>query len=84
MADLSLGKCFDGPRLVAWLKAEWEWRHLERLEPRHRRCLERWESGMTASVRCADEVLTALEVPLSWVPDELICRYDNGRCRQAA
>jgi hypothetical protein len=32
----------------------------------------------------ADEVLTALEIPLSIVPDELVCHYNNGRAKSLA
>jgi hypothetical protein len=75
----------DGPRLVAWLECETEWRiNRGRLLNRHEVAIRRWREGGQASFAVIDDVLTRLRIPPSWLPDELFRPYDNGRRRQAA
>jgi hypothetical protein len=75
----------DGRALVSWIESQVEWRQSRcRLTEIHVVRMRRWRLGRQASIDKVDEVLTALEIPMSWVPDEIWCRYDNGRRREAA
>lgn len=85
MDDFSTARHADGPSLVRWIESHVEWRESScRLSDVHLVRIRRWRQGGQASIKLVDEVLTALEIPLAWVPSEIWCRYDNGKRRAAA
>jgi hypothetical protein len=85
MLDWAVAQHADGRLFISWLEQQIEWRiRHDQLRAEDRVRIRRWRDGRQASVGLVDEVLTALEIPLSSVPAEVWCTYDNGKRRQEA